>query len=470
MPLLEKTPRKKKALWRGLRAAAAAAALALALTTAPPAARAAYDLPADKAVTAQAALLVGLGTTQAEDTVLFERDADRKRSPAALVRLTEGLTALQIIRDKGVDIETATGTYTDEAYKAIAGTGIATVMNKGEVWTVKDLLSVAMTHTAGDAAAVLAITLAGSHEAFVAEMNALVRKIGCESTTFANVSGNDSINQYTTARDLYRIVRYGMDDDKFAGLFSQPEYTVHPVSGGEARTFANTNRMIRPSTGSYYSAMAFGKTGVTDPAGECLVSVARDSGYEYLCVVLGSSSEDGNAHYADTRTLFNWAFSSFEYMQLVDTKEPVTQLKVNLAWDTDTVTLVPAKNLSATVIDGLDRNTIQRKLVDVPDSVDAPVTKGQVFGRLELYISLDQKIGEVDLVAADSVRRSDVLLLWRHVKGFLTSKWFFALLGLLVLLILGYAALFVSHNYSRRKRRVKRVRPTPTKRPPDRRR
>lgn len=41
-----------------------------------------------------------------------------------------------------------------------------------------------------------------------------------------------------------------------------------------------------------------------------------------------------------------------------------------------------------------------------------PVEKGTVYGKVELYINLDEKIGEVELVAAESVEASEVLVLW----------------------------------------------------------
>lgn len=44
---------------------------------------------------------------------------------------------------------------------------------------------------------------------------------------------------------------------------------------------------------------------------------------------------------------------------------------------------------------------------------------------------MDQKIGEVNLIAADSVEASQLLVFWERVKSFLTSPWFWG--GLIVL-------------------------------------
>lgn len=416
----------------------------------------AYDLPADVKISAKTAFLVSLGPTEKDDTVLYEQNADKQNSPAALVRLMVGLTAVKIIRDRNIDIDSTTGTYTADCDRAISGTGLALAnMKIGDVWNVRDLLSVSMISTAADACVTLAVTLDGSQSQFVSDMNALAQEIGCTNTSFNNVTGNDNINQYMSARDAYKIIRYGLDDSEFEALFSTTQYVTHPANG-QSRTFTNTCGLL-----SSYSSLAIGKTGVSDAAGYCLASVARNGGYEYLCVVMGDPAVDANGkknvHYTDTKTLYQWAFKNFTYKTLMDKNQPVTQMKVKLAWNKDTVTLVPETSFATTVVNNLDPSQVLTKVILDSDSVDAPVTKGQVYGKVEFYINMDQKIGEVNLVANESVDRSEVLALWDQVQKFLTSPLFYVLLALLVLLLIGYVVLNIVHNQKRRKNRMQRL-------------
>ena len=432
--------------------------LTFSLVCAPLSASALYDLPADVIINAPAAMLVSLGPTQAEDVMLFERAADTQRSSAALVRIMVGAVAIKIIREKNLDMDTTTGTYTN----TILGTGLTNAsMKNGEVWTLRDLLSVSMIHTAADACVTMAVTLCGSEAQFVAEMNAVAAQIGCKNTSFANVTGLDNINQYTTARDIYLMMRFAMDYPEFEPLISAMEYTCHPVSGGNARTLANPNDMMRASTPYYYASMSFGKTGFTDQAGRCLASVAQDSGYEYLCIVLGcpNTDADGNAglYFKDTKALYRWAFNNFTYKTLLNKNEPVAKLKVNLAWNKDTVTLVPEINFATTVANDLDLTTIRRKETLVSDSVDAPITKGQVYGKVELFINVDQKIGEVNLVANESIESSQLLSVWEEVQKFLSSPWFYGGLILLGLLFIGYIILNIVYNNKRKHKHMKRI-------------
>ena len=88
--------------------------------------------------------------------------------------------------------------------------------------------------------------------------------------------------------------------------------------------------------------------------------------------------------------------------------------------------------------------------------MDAPIKKGQVLGKVELYIKTDQKIGEVNLVAGESIEKSQLLAVWAQVQSFLKSPWFYAALGLIAVLLVGYIILTIVHNYKLRRNRMKR--------------
>ena len=190
--------------------------------------------------------------------------------------------------------------------------------------------------------------------------------------------------------------------------------------------------------------------------------MASDSGYEYMVVILDSPLKDdqGKAIYPyidDTKTLYRWAFNNFEYSTILNKNEPVDSLKVNLAWDTDKVSLVPKEDFSTIVSVNLSPSAIRKEVTKYKDTVDAPVEKGTVYGKVELFINVDEKIGEVELVAAEQVEASEVLVLWENIRSFLTSPWFIGGLAVLTVLLIGYIILNVVHNRRRKRRKMKRV-------------
>lgn len=422
-----------------------------------------YTLPEGTTVHADSALLVNLGSDIDRDVVLYAKAADEVRAPGAMMRFMVVAYTLHRIEQTGMDIDAVTGAYTVEMFNNyVAGTGVPTAnMQFGETWTLRDLLTVSFIQNASDAVTVLACTLDGSVPAFIEGMNALADEIGCDYTHFANVTGLDSLSQYTTPRDMYRIIRYAQRFSVFEDIVGNRQYTVRPIAGGTERTMVSVNSMQQSSSTFYYSPLAFSRTGLSEHEGRTCASVARDSGYEYLVVVMSTpeTNEAGESglHYRDTRTLFRWAFNKFEHATVLAKSEILASVKVRLSWSTDHVNLVPAREFSTVVESQLDPDQIIKKVTVYEDEIDAPVTKGTVLGKVELIVNVDQKIGEVDLVAADDLNRSWLLFAFSGLGGFFTSPWFWLGVGLLILLIVGYVILNITYNRRRRRDRLQRV-------------
>ena len=253
-----------------------------------------YELPEDKTVSGGGILLASLGSSQAEDVILFERDADARIAPSTLLRIMTTVVALEIVEEEQLDIDQETGTYTSTLFYTFVGnTGLITAnMELGEEWTIRDLINMTSIQTAADAAVTLAQALAGSQQAFVERMNQKALELGCTNTHFVNVMGLDDPNQYTSARDMYIITRYAMDNPKFLSIVQQASYTARPLSKRDSVTYPNSNGMQRSNSGdTYYKPMVFGRTGVSD-TGRNIVSVASDSGYDYMVIILDSPLKD----------------------------------------------------------------------------------------------------------------------------------------------------------------------------------
>lgn len=422
-----------------------------------------YTLPEDTTVYADTALLVNLGSDIDRDVVLYAKAADEVRAPGAMMRFMVVTYTLHRLKETGLDMDAVTGSYTVEMFNNyVGGTGVPTAnMQYGETWTLRDLLAVSFMQNASDAVTVLAYTLDGGVEEFVAGMNKLANEIGCDYTHFANMTGLDSLSQYTTARDMYRIIRYGQTFSAFEDIVSCRMYTVKPQAGGDERTLYSVNSMHQASSMFYYSPLAFGRTGLSSHEGRTCASVARDSGYEYLVVVMSCPETndlgESGLHYQDTRTLFRWAFNRFEHSTLLAKSEILASAKVELSWKTDHINLVPEREFSTVVESKLDPDQIIKKVTVYEPVLQAPITKGQVLGKVELIVNVDQKIGEVNLVASDSLNRNWLLYALSGIAGFFSSPWFWLGILLLILLIGGYVVLNISYNRRRRRGQLQRV-------------
>jgi D-alanyl-D-alanine carboxypeptidase len=73
--------------------------------------------------------------------------------------------------------------------------------------TVEKALQALVIQSANDVAVMLAEAVAGSHEDFVAHMNATAARLAMTRTKFTNANGLPDAEQVSTARDLAKLAR-----------------------------------------------------------------------------------------------------------------------------------------------------------------------------------------------------------------------------------------------------------------------
>ena len=154
-------------------------------------------------------------------------------------------------------------------------------LTPGDRVTLRDLLYAALMQSDNQAAETLAAHVGaalgqGGADAFVAQMNALARRLGMAHTRFLNPHGLDGIERsdpYSTAEDLAKLAAYAMDNSAFRFYVSQKErkITIETALNGTTQyLLRNTNELL--GTNSIDGV----KTGTTRKAGGCvIISAAR---------------------------------------------------------------------------------------------------------------------------------------------------------------------------------------------------
>jgi D-alanyl-D-alanine carboxypeptidase (penicillin-binding protein 5/6) len=132
-----------------------------------------------------------------------------------------------------------------------------------------------------DAALAIAETLGGgSIERFVGWMNERAERMGLHNTHFANPTGLDELDHYSSARDLGEIARALLAEPTLARIVGTGR---HVVEGPPLYVFATTNPLL-----SSYPGIEGVKTGFTDDAGRCFVASATRDGHRIIIVLLNS--------------------------------------------------------------------------------------------------------------------------------------------------------------------------------------
>lgn len=233
------------------------------------------------------AILVDLTTGQS----VAERLADEQIWPASMTKVMTVLVAAEALDPNELEM---TYTVTADIVDAAVAVGASRAgFAAGEPVKLIDLLYGAALPSGADATAALARYIAGSEEAYVVLMNKKAEEMGLKKTHFVNVSGLHHEDHYSTVREVAALMAYAMENDLCRKVLSATEYTT---SATEAHPFGIN---LYSTTFSRMSNTAFGpvkviagKTGYTDEARFCLVSLAaREDGREYILVTVGGSSK-----------------------------------------------------------------------------------------------------------------------------------------------------------------------------------
>ncbi|HCR43567.1 MAG TPA: D-alanyl-D-alanine carboxypeptidase [Ruminococcaceae bacterium] len=408
--------------------------------------------------------LVNLDT----NTVVYSKNPTEKREPASITKIMTFIIASEHIDNlKGTNI-----TVSKKVINELLGTGSSlSNIKAGDVLSAYQLLNCMMVPSGNDAALVIADYVGGGDVAkFVDMMNAKAKALGCTGTHFANPHGLHDANHYTTAADLVKITEYAMSLPYFMQITSQTRYSYSPAGGSDAgknRLLVTTNYMIDKTLagGKYYYKYAKGiKTGHTDESGYCLISSGSADGYSYLCVALGAPSVDAKGKKVSTRgemidsaALYRWALTSLSMKKVVSAGENVGEVQLKYAWNKDSLLLTAQKDCEAVLPKDVSVSSIIVKK-DIPKYVKAPVKKGDVVGTAT-YSYADQKLATINLVASESVGRSELLHTTDVIKSIFTSVWFIVFFLIIVLLIAVYIVLAVIYNRKKKKlRKVKKYR------------
>ena len=239
-------------------------------------AQALSSVATDGGFTASGAIVVDLESGQ----TVFEHAADVPRPMASLTKL---MTALIIVEHHDLTETVAI----PSAAEAVEGN--VAYLKAGEHFTVGSLLSALLIPSANDAAVALAVYHSGSVGAFAKEMNERARSLGLTHTSFQNAAGLDASMHYSTPQDLAWLAMYVMRIPAIAERMGTAAAQIQS-SEGTVIHLTHTHALLRTDE----QEILAGKTGTTDGAGQCLLSIVEARGRTYVAVLLHSRDRYGD--------------------------------------------------------------------------------------------------------------------------------------------------------------------------------
>ena len=346
------------------------------------------DSSVSLALNCKSAVLMEASTGQ----VLYEQNADEALPPASVTKVMTLLLVMEAIEEGRIGWE---DTVRASAHAASMG-GSQIFLKEGEEMTVSDLVKSVVIASANDAAVALAEAVAGSEEAFVAKMNQRAAELGMETARFENTNGLDdtTTGHVLSARDIAIMSRALIAHPKILEYSSIWMDTIRDGAFG----LTNTNRLVR-----FYRGCTGLKTGSTSKAGFCVSATAKRDSMSLICVIMGADSRD--IRNAEATKLLDWGFANYGVYVAEAGEQPAVPVKGGTQPQVATV----SAEFRAVLPRG-DMASVEMT-VHLPQSVEAPVQKGQSLGEI-VYTCGGREVGRCPVLAAESVSQITYGELW----------------------------------------------------------
>ncbi|PJI07326.1 MULTISPECIES: D-alanyl-D-alanine carboxypeptidase family protein [Clostridium] len=190
-------------------------------------------------------------------------------------------------------------------------------LNVGERLSADDVLKSLLMYSANDMAYVIASNIINKNNApavdvrnaFSVIMNNEVKKLGLKNTHFVTPNGLHDPDHYSTAYDMSRIAKAAFSINWIQKTISTQKTTI-TLDNGTKCEIKNTNKIIDPKEPVYDKTCIGGKTGFTNEAGRCLITIFNRNGEKIIGVVMKSVyDKDDLQVFKDMDNVINYSYN-----------------------------------------------------------------------------------------------------------------------------------------------------------------
>lgn len=389
----------------------------------------------DIGLTAEFALALDLQ----QETILYEKNKDEKMFPASMTKIVTVIVALEMIKDLNETVE-ITKQDLDTIFETNASAAFFTI---GEVVTYKDLIYGAILPSGADATRALAFNLCGDLESFVDKMNDLVKKLKLKNTHFVNTTGIHDDNHYTTAADLSEIFKYALQNKDFKDSVSTYAYRT---SNG-IHDWVNTGMFYPRMYGVDISKIIGCKSGYTEEASNCLISLADVGGREVIMVVGKTDHSVSGGTVIDTNKMIQYCSDNYAMIELFKKGAVIKKVDVLYAKSMDEYELTT--NHSIQLYLPINYNKDDIKYVYQVDTLKPDIAKGKEIGSFAIKYKGKQLYQETFKSSVDI--KKDYLA---YIKYLIMDKFLYYIIAIVLVAI--YVALYLFDPKTKTFKKLKR--------------
>lgn len=286
-------------------------------------------------------------------------------------------------------------TVNDECMRLLDGTRIG--LQPGYKITMYDLCVAMMMYSGNDAANTAAVAVSGTIEAFVSMMNEKATQLGMLNTHFDTPSGLDQFSDgahYSTAYDMALLGKYAMENSDFRAIVGFKARNIYYDEFPRGRMLVTHNYLMQGERFGYEGCDGI-KTGVTNLAGQCLVShVSSKEGLHLVCVTLNNLNR-----WSDHKTLYNYAKSLYEQVQV---DPDISSFDATIVGGNKKHVHVECKPAATYNVLKTQKKDVVREVV-FDQFLYAPIEMGEVVGSLRYSVN-GITIADYPITATEDIR------------------------------------------------------------------
>ena len=328
--------------------------------------------------------------------ILYEKEADDSIYPASMTKIMTSIIAFDLIKSGDLQLNEKF-IISEKAWRlSTAGYSSMFVMVGDEV-SVENLLKGIIVASGNDACIALAEGIAGTEEEFAIMMTAKAKELGMMNTNFANSSGINDPDNYSTVRDILIMSNYLIKEHPdYYEWFKEKEFTWDRT-GGDPITQGNRNPLLYKNIGADGI-----KTGYLAVEKYSLASSIKKKGRRLVAV--GSGFETKNQRSRESSKLLIYGLTHFDLVEISKSDQPIDTVDVWLGKE-NFVKVYTKENIYKTIKKG-QKKSLKVK-IEYEGPIEAPIKKDQKVAKLKIIFN-DNNIGEYDLLAVKSINKVNI--------------------------------------------------------------
>lgn len=309
-----------------------------------------------------------------DNIVIQSKNADTKSDIASLTKIMTTITAIEKATDLQQEVE-----ITNQMLNLVRWDASIAGLKVGNRVTIEDLLYASILPSGADATIALGITLSGSVDNFVNDMNDLAKSIGLENSHFVNVTGLDAEGHYSTPNDVLKLLLYALNNPTFKKIYMTKEYTLS--NGLRVKSTINKyNEMMKLDTNRILGS----KTGYTSGAGLCISALIKSHNHEFIILTLGAEYIYGNFYnLKDALKLIDFVDINYNNQILYSKDKIIKSIPIKLS-NKNKYDIYPNRDIEKFLPNDYDTSLISYKYTG-KESLDFRNKKNSKLGKIEYY-------------------------------------------------------------------------------------